>query len=171
MILSRWIRRHRVLAAFLAGVLLTLAALAGTGYWVLSDQRRSARALARGLSRALAREVRIERVTDIGTERVVMRGVELPREGGWPATVVAERVEATGPLLAAARGDAAPLRLTVTRPAVEIGSPPRPPAAGPPAGRGRPPGAPPGSAPPPLRGRGTARGELTLREGQAPPLT
>src|SRR3972149_649430 len=114
MILSRWIRRHRVLAAFLAGVLLTLA--------VLADQRRSARALARGLSRALAREVRIERVTDIGTERVVMRGVELPREGGWPATVVAQRVEATGPLLAVARGAAAPLRLTVTRPTVEIGS-------------------------------------------------
>src|SRR3972149_2455250 len=109
MILSRWIRRHRVLAAFLAGVLLTLA--------VLADQRRSARALARGLSRALAREVRIERVTDIGTERVVMRGVELPREGGWPATVVAERVEATGPLLAAAPGEAGPGRGARTPPA------------------------------------------------------
>src|SRR3972149_606637 len=117
MMLSRWIGRDTVLATFLAGVLLTLAALAGTGYWVPSDQRRSARALARALSQALAREVRIERVTDIGTGRVVMRGVELPREGGWPATVVAERVEATGPLLAAAPGEAGPGRGARTPPA------------------------------------------------------
>ena len=103
--LTRWIRTHRVLTAFVAGVLLTVAALAAAGYYVLSDQRRSARLLAGALSQALAREVRIDRVTDLGTDRVVMRGVELPRTGGWPATVVAERVEATGPLLAAARGE------------------------------------------------------------------
>lgn len=192
MMRSRWISRHRVLAAFLGGVLLTLVAVAAVGYWVLSDQRRSARALARALSQALAREVRIERVTDIGTERVVMRGVELPREGGWPATVVAERVEATGPLLAAARGDPAPVRVTVTRPAVEI-----------PAGGGAGLAALEGLAESVrsvlsnplvldlrltggkathaggvtefdlglLKERGAARGELTLREGPAPPLT
>src|SRR5262249_31268830 len=119
---SRWIRRHRVVTAFAAGVLLTLLALAAAGYYVLSDQRRSARALAAALSRALAREVRSVRVTDRGTDRVLMQGVELPRRGGWPATVMAERVEATGPLLAAARGDPAPLRLTVTRPTVDIGA-------------------------------------------------
>src|SRR5262245_20621054 len=120
--LTRWIRRHRVLAAFAAGVLLTLVALASVAYHILSDQRRSARVLASALSRALAREVRIERLTDLGTDRVVMRGVELPRAGGWPATVVVERVEATGPLLAAARGDAAPVKLAVTRPTVELGA-------------------------------------------------
>lgn len=192
MILSRWIRRRRVLATFLAGVLLTLAALAGTGYWVLSDQRRSARALARALSQALAREVRIERVTDIGTGRVVMRGVELPREGGWPATVVVERLEATGPLLAAARGAAAPLRLTVTRPTVEIGSEAGAGLAGLgtladgvrsfltnpllldvrlTGGTAKHTGGAAGFDLALLKERGTARGELTLREGQAPPLT
>ncbi len=118
--MPRWLARHRLLAAFAAGVGLTLLALAAAGYWVLSDQRRSARALAAALSAALAREVRIERVTDLGTQRVVMRGVALPREGGWPATIVAERVEADGPLLAAARGDAAPVRLTVVRPTLEL---------------------------------------------------
>ena len=117
----RWIRRHRVLAAFAAGMLLTLAGLAVAAYLVLSDQQRSARVLAAALSHALAREVRIDRVTAIGTQRLVIRGVELPREGGWPARVVVDRVEATGPLLAAARGDAAPVRLTVSRPTVEMG--------------------------------------------------
>jgi hypothetical protein len=115
-----WFRRHRVLTAFAAGVLLTLIGLAVTGYLIVSDQRRSARVLAAALSRALAREVRIDRVTAIGTQHVVIRGIELPPEGGWPARVVVDRVEATGPLLAAARGDAAPVRLTVSRPTVEL---------------------------------------------------
>jgi hypothetical protein len=114
------VRRRRVLGAFLAGALLTLVVVAAAGYWILSDQRRSAQALAAALSRALAREVRIDRVSDMGTARVVMRGVELPREGGWPATVRVERLEATGPLLSAARGDPAPVRLVVTRPTVEL---------------------------------------------------
>lgn len=118
--LRRYVRTHRGISAFAAGVLLTLAALAAFGYYVLSDQRRTARILAAALSQALAREVRIERVTDVGTERVVMRGVRLPSDGGWPADLVAERVEATGPLLAAARGDAAPVRLVVTRPTVDV---------------------------------------------------
>ena len=113
-------RRHRVLTAFVGGACLTLVILAAAGYWVLSDQRRSARALAATLSRSLAREVRIDRVTDLTPDRVVMRGVALPSTGGWPATIVAERVEATGPLLAAARGDAAPVRVTVVRPTVEM---------------------------------------------------
>ncbi len=128
MTLARWLRTHRGLAAFAAGAFLTLVALAVVGYLVLSDQRRSARVLAAALSQALAREVRIGRVTDLNTQRVVMRGVELPREGGWPARVTADRVEATGPLLAAARGEAAPIRLTVSRPVVELG--PGGPAAG-----------------------------------------
>jgi hypothetical protein len=115
-----WVGRHRVLAAFVGGACLTLVVLAAAGYWVLSDQRRSARALAVTLSRALAREVRIDRVTDLTPDRVVMRGVELPGSGGWPATIVAERVEATGPLLAAARGDAAPVRVTVVSPTVQM---------------------------------------------------
>ena len=41
-----WVRRHRGLAAFAAGVLVTLAALAVVVYMVLLDQRRSARVLA-----------------------------------------------------------------------------------------------------------------------------
>jgi hypothetical protein len=49
-----------------------------------------------------------------------MRGVELPGTGGWPATIVAEQVEATGPLLAAARGDAAPVKVTVVSPTVQL---------------------------------------------------
>lgn len=117
----RWSRAHRTLTAFAAGGLLTLLVLAAIGYFILSDQRRSARVLAAALSQALARDVRIERVTDLGTGRVVMRGVHLPRDGGWPAEVVAERVEATGPLVAAARGDPAPVRLVVTRPTVVVG--------------------------------------------------
>jgi hypothetical protein len=120
MALLRWARTHRVLTAFAAGALLVLVALAGVVYFVVLDQRRSARLLAAALSEALDRDVRIERVTELGTERVVMRGVRLPRDGGWPAEVVAERLEATGPLLAAARGEPAPVRLVVSRPAVEV---------------------------------------------------
>ena len=115
-----WIGRHRVLTAFVGGACLILIILAAAGYWVLSDQRRSARALAAALSQSLAREVRIDRVTDLTPDRVVMTGVALPGGGGWPATIVAERVEATGPLLAAARGDAAPVKVTVVRPTVEM---------------------------------------------------
>src|SRR5437867_4041271 len=115
-----WTRRHRGLTAFAAGVLLTLVALGAVGYVVLADQRRSARLLAAAISRALAREVRIDRVAELSTQRVVMRGVRLPRAGGWPAEVAAEQVEASGPLLAAARGGEAPLSLVVTRPTVEM---------------------------------------------------
>jgi hypothetical protein len=117
---TAWLRRHRVLAAFVGGACLTLLVLAAAGYWVLSDQRRSARALAATLSRSLAREVRIDRVTDLTPDRVVLRGVALPNSGGWPATIVAERVEVAGPLLAAARGDAAPVRVTVASPTVQM---------------------------------------------------
>jgi hypothetical protein len=120
--LRAWVHRRRVLAAFLAGAALTVAALAIVGYLVLADQRRSARVLAAALSRALAREVRIERVTDLGPSRVRMRGVHLPAERGWPADVHAESVEASGPLLAAARGEAAPVRVIVTHPKVVTGA-------------------------------------------------
>jgi hypothetical protein len=188
-----WLRRHRVLAAFLAGVLLTLAGLAAAGYYVLSDQRRAGRLLARALSQALAREVRIAGVSDLGTERLVLRGVELPREGGWPATVVAERVEASGPLLAAARGDPAPLRVAVSGSRVEL-----PPGAGEgglaaaldglreslqrllatpvqldvrlSGGLPRPGGGQTEFELVLVTDRGTARGELTLRDDRAPPL-
>jgi hypothetical protein len=116
-----WVRRHRVLAAFAAGGLVATGALAIAGYLVLSDQRRTARVVAAALSQALAREVRIARVTDVGTGRLVMRGVELPAEGGWPARITADRVEATGPLTAAARGaESAPVRLVVTAPTVDL---------------------------------------------------
>ncbi|MGH7322825.1 MAG: hypothetical protein ACRELA_24825, partial [Candidatus Rokuibacteriota bacterium] len=115
-----WVRQHRGLTAFAAGVLLTLATAAAVGYLVLSDQRRSARVLAAALSQALAREVRIDRVTQVSAARVVMRGVSLARDGGWPADVAVETVEATGPLLAVARGETAPVRLVVTRPTVTL---------------------------------------------------
>jgi hypothetical protein len=119
--LRSWVRRHRVLAAFAAGVLVTAGALAVAGYVVLSDQRRTARLVAAALSQALDREVRIARVTDVGTDRLVLRGVELPTEGGWPARVVAERVEATGPLLTLARGgEGGAVRLEVVGPTVEL---------------------------------------------------
>jgi hypothetical protein len=118
--LGGWIRRHRILAAFAAGVLLTLGALAVVGYLVLADQRRSARLLAAALSQALKREVQIERVTGLGPSRVVLRGVRLPADRGWPAEMRAQSVEASGPLLAAARGEAAPVRLLVTGPTVVL---------------------------------------------------
>ena len=119
--LRDWVRRRRVLAAFAAGVLLTLAAVAIVGYLVLADQRRSARILAAALTQALARGVEIDRVTDLGPSRVVLRGLRLPAERGWPAEVKAESVEASGPLLSAARGEAAPVRLLVTRPKIVAG--------------------------------------------------
>ena len=50
-----WVRHHRVLAAFVAGVLLTLAAVAVVVFLVLADQRRSAQVLAAALSQALQR--------------------------------------------------------------------------------------------------------------------
>jgi hypothetical protein len=106
--------------AFAAGVALTLGALAVVAYLVLADQRRSARVLGAALSLALKREVRIERVTDLGPSRVVLRGVRLPADRGWPAEMRAQSVEASGPLLAAARGEAAPVRLLVTRPTVVV---------------------------------------------------
>jgi hypothetical protein len=116
--LRDWVRHHRVLAAFAAGALLTLIALALVAYFVLADQRRSARALSAALSQALRRPVEIDRVTDLGPSRVVLKGLRLPPERGWPAEVKAESVEASGPLLSAARGEAAPVRLLVTRPTV-----------------------------------------------------
>jgi hypothetical protein len=113
-----WVGRHRVAAGFAAGALLTLVAVAVVGYFVLADQRRSARVLAAALTQALARDVRIERVTELSPSRVVMKGLRLPTEGGWPVDIAAESVDASGPLLAAARGDPAPVRLLVTRPTV-----------------------------------------------------
>lgn len=108
------------MVAFAAGVLVTLVALGAVGYLVLADQRRSARLLAAALSRALAREVRIDRVSELGPGRVVMRGVRLLPTAGWPVEVAAEQVEATGPLLAAAAGGAAPVALVVRRPTVAL---------------------------------------------------
>jgi hypothetical protein len=116
-----WVRRRRAVAAFAAGALLTLAALAVVGYLVLVDQRRSARVLAATLSQALKRKVEIERVTDLGPSRIVLQGLRLSAKAGWPADVKAEAVEASGPLIAAARGEAAPVRLVVTRPTVVTG--------------------------------------------------
>jgi hypothetical protein len=119
--LRGWIGRHRLLAGFAAGVLLTLAALAVVAYFVLADQRRSAQVLAAALTQALAREVRIDRVTELGPSRVVMKGIRLSAERGWPADIAAESIEASGPLLDAARGGTAPVRLQVTRPTIAIG--------------------------------------------------
>jgi hypothetical protein len=113
-----WIRHHRALAAFVAGVLLTLAAVAVVALVILADQRRSARVLQAALSQALHRGVEIDRVTDLGPSRVVLRGLRLPADRGWPVEMKAESVEASGPLLSAARGDSAPVRLLVTRPTI-----------------------------------------------------
>src|SRR6185503_7178352 len=113
-----WVRRHRALAAFVAGVLLTLAAVAVVALVILADQRRSARVLEAALSQALHRGVEIDRVTDLGPSRVVLRGLRLPADRGWPVEMKAESVEASGPLLSAARGDSAPVRLLVTRPTI-----------------------------------------------------
>jgi hypothetical protein len=65
--------------------------------------------------------VRIERVTELSPSRVVMKGVRLSSEAGWPADITAESIDASGPLLAAARGDPAPVRVQVTRPTVAAG--------------------------------------------------
>jgi hypothetical protein len=119
--LGSWIARHRGLVAFAAGVLLTLVAVALVGYFVLADQRRSARVLALALSQALNREVRIERVSDVGPSRVVLHGLKLPAAGGWATDLEAQSVEASGPLMAAARGESAPVRLLVTKPTVAVG--------------------------------------------------
>jgi hypothetical protein len=113
-----WLGRHRGLIGFAAGALVTALAVAVIVYLVVADQRRSAWIVSATLSQALAREIRIERVTELGPSRIVMRGVTLPREGGWPADITAESVEATGSLTAAARGQAAPVRVVVTRPTV-----------------------------------------------------
>ena len=119
--LRGWVGRHRFAAGFAAGALLTLLAVAVVGYLVLADQHRSARVLAAALSQALARDVHIDRVTEMNPSRVVMKGVRLSKDRGWPADIVAESVEASGPLLAAARGAAAPIRVQVTRPTISAG--------------------------------------------------
>jgi hypothetical protein len=98
-----------------------MAAGAVVGYFVLADQRRSARVLAATLTQTLQRQVEIDRVTDLGPSRVVLQGLRLPPGGGWPAEVKAESVVATGPLLGAARGEPAPVRVVVTRPTVVVG--------------------------------------------------
>jgi hypothetical protein len=119
--IGSWIGRHRVAAGFAAGALVTLVAVAAVVYFVLADQQRSARVLAAALTQAFDRAVRIERVTELGPSRVVMKGVQLSAKAGWPADIVAETVEASGPLLAAVRGDPAPVRVQVTRPTVAAG--------------------------------------------------
>jgi hypothetical protein len=113
-----WIRRRRLLAGFVAGAFLTLAAVAVVAYLVLLDQRRSAQVLSAALTQALRRDVEIERVTDLGPSRVVLRGLRLSAKAGWPADVKAESVEVSGPLTAAARGHAAPVRVVVNQPTV-----------------------------------------------------
>lgn len=120
--LGGWVGRHRLVAGILVGVALSAVALAAVGYLVLADQRRSARVLAAALSAALGREIQIARVPELGPARVVMRGVRLPRGRSWPVEIRAEAVEASGPLVAAARGEAAPVRVVVTRPAVVTGA-------------------------------------------------
>lgn len=119
--LRGWVGRHQVVVAFAAGVLLTLVVVALVGYLVLADQRRSARILAATLSQSLGRGVEIDRVSDFGPSRVVLRGVRLPAALGWPADVKVDAVEASGPLLSAAKGDPAPVRVLVTRPTVVAG--------------------------------------------------
>jgi hypothetical protein len=116
--IGSWIRRRGALVAFAAGALLTLLAVAVVAYLVLADQRRSARVLGVALTQALKREVEIERVTDLGPSRVELRGLRLSAKAGWPADVKVESVEASGPLTAAARGQAAPVRVVVNRPTV-----------------------------------------------------
>jgi hypothetical protein len=108
-------------AAFAAGALLTLAAVAIVVYLVFADQRRSAQVLSAALTQALKREVEIERVTDFGPSRVVLRGLRLSQKAGWPVDVKAEVVEASGPLTAAARGQAAPVHVVVSQPTVVAG--------------------------------------------------
>lgn len=119
-----WVRRHRVLVAFGAGVLVTLAVLGAALYALLADQRRTGRLLAAALSRVLARDLVIERVTALAPSRVVLRGVRVERARGWPADARVDEVEATGPLLAAARGEAAPVRLVLS--GVSVTLPQRP---------------------------------------------
>jgi len=108
-------------AAFAAGALLTLAAVAVVVYLVFADQRRSAQVLSAALTQALKREVEIERVTELGPSRVVLRGLRLSQKAGWPVDVKAETVEASGPLTAAARGQGAPVRVVVSQPTVVTG--------------------------------------------------
>jgi hypothetical protein len=120
--LRAWIRRLGAPGAFAAGALLTLAAVAVVAYLILADQVRSARVLSAALSQALRREVEIERVTDLGPSRVVLRGLRLSAKAGWPVDVKAEVVEASGPLTAAARGQAAPVRVVVSKPTVVAAS-------------------------------------------------
>src|SRR5262249_27451626 len=103
---------------------LTLAAAAVVVYLVFADQRRSAQVLSAALTQALRREVEIERVTDLGPSRVVLKGLRLSAKAGWPADLKAESVEASGPLTAAARGQAAPVRVVVNRPTVDAGGGP-----------------------------------------------
>ena len=117
-----WVRRRGAIAAFAAGALLTVLAVAVVAYLVLADQRRSARVLSAALTAALKREVEIERVTDLGPSRVVLHGLRLSTKAGWPADVKAESVEASGPLVSAARGEGAPVRVVVTRPTVVAGA-------------------------------------------------
>ena len=119
--LRGWVGRHQVVVAFAAGVLVTLFVVAVVGYLVLADQRRSARILAATLSQSLGRGVEIDRVSDFGPSRVVLRGIRLPAALGWPVEMKADAVEASGPLLSAAKGDPAPVRLLVTRPTVVAG--------------------------------------------------
>ena len=113
-----WIRGRGAVAGFAAGALLTLAAVAVVAYLIVIDQRRSAQVLSAVLTQALRRRVEIERVTDLGPSRVVLRGRRLSAKAGWPADVKAESVEASGPLTAAARGQAAPVRVVVNRPTI-----------------------------------------------------
>jgi hypothetical protein len=115
--------RHRGLIGFAAGVFVTLAAGLAVLYLVVTDQRQSARLAAVTLSRALSREVRVNRITELGPSRIVMRGVTLPQAGGWPVTIEAESVEATGPLTSVAGlpgSEAAPVQVVVTRPTVTM---------------------------------------------------
>jgi hypothetical protein len=119
--LGTWIPRRSPAVAFAAGALLTLAAAAVVAYLILADQRRSAQVLSAALTRALHRGVEIERVTDLGPARVVLHGLRLSTKAGWPADVKVESVEAAGPLVSAATGAAAPVRVVVNRPTVTTG--------------------------------------------------
>jgi len=92
-------RRHPILVALTAVVLLAGLGLAAAGWYLLGEERRTGRLVASVLSRAAGLPVSIERARIEGLSRLVLDGLHVPPGPHWGGEVRARELRLEGGLL------------------------------------------------------------------------